>query len=72
MGFFNDFFRFPRESSSRWLMAVDSVCPQGPTAVGKSDTAVELAKQLQLQGRKANGLRRSDDQLLTEILVRCG
>lgn len=34
-------------------MAVDSVCPQGPTAVGKSDTAVELAKQLQLQGRKA-------------------
>lgn len=54
------------------LMAVDSVCPQGPTAVGKSDTAVELAKQLQLQGRKANGSRRSDDQLLTEILARCG
>ena len=40
--------------------AVDSVCPQGPTAVGKSDTAVELAKQLQLQGRKANRLRRWD------------
>ena len=26
----------------------------GPTAVGKSDTAVEVAKQLQLQGRKAS------------------
>lgn len=26
---------------------------KGPTAVGKSDTAVEVAKQLQLQGRKA-------------------
>lgn len=51
---FND-FGFPRESSC--VDAVDSVCPQGPTAVGKSDTAVELAKQLQLQGRKANRLR---------------